>query len=68
MSIPMTHVQQWCKIGQGPLTCSYLIAGPDGFACAKGNRAIRRTIDNARLAGTMKAKGDNCPGYVEATA
>jgi hypothetical protein len=50
-----------CKLGEQQETCSYLIAGADGFECAKGS-SLHREIQQRREAGTIRAMGDNCQG------
>jgi hypothetical protein len=52
-------VKTICLLGQGELTCAYLVCGPDGFECAKGT-GIEKAISARLRAGTMRAKGDNC--------
>jgi hypothetical protein len=51
-----------CLVEQGPLTCRYLVASEFGWACAKLT-SFRQYFDRRVADGTMKAKGDNCPGY-----
>ena len=54
------RLEDTCKFGSGPEVCIYLVAGPDGFSCAKLDHTLRKTID-AR-ASEMVAQGDNCDG------
>jgi hypothetical protein len=50
-----------CKMGQGDTCCAFLVAGRNGFACAKGTDMAGHI--HYRLAeGTMNAKGNNCSG------
>lgn len=49
-----------CKMGQGHDCCRYLVVSTD-FACAKMT-TLKATIDARAAAGTMTARGDNCPG------
>lgn len=57
------HMESVCKIKKGEETCSYLIAGSDGFECAKlSDTGIANQIDDRREEDTMTAKGDNCGG------
>lgn len=53
------HVEKVCKVGQGKECCRYLMAGPDGFECAKGT-GFAKHID--LRVHTMTAQGDNCEG------
>lgn len=46
--------------------CSYLAADEKGWCCLKTTTA-KSIIDKRRALGTMKAKGDNCPGYDNVT-
>lgn len=60
---PVT-VRSLCGMGEGEACCSFLLAGADGFECAKapGNEGFRRTLESRRAAGTMVAKADRCSG------
>lgn len=49
-----------CKVGQGAACCRYVTMSAGGWECGKADPAIRHAID--QRAGSMKAKGDNCPG------
>ena len=53
------YVLETCKLGQGAACCRYLVAGAEGFECAKLG-SLRAGID--RRVGIMVAKGDNCEG------
>ncbi|MBU6231096.1 MAG: hypothetical protein KGI45_01080 [Patescibacteria group bacterium] len=55
------RVKTLCKMGRGPDTCSFLIAGT-GMCCAKGS-VFEQAILERRP--TMKAQGDNCSGPPE---
>lgn len=59
--MPTTHVNEVCKLGQGPACCAFLTMR-NGFECAKGT-PIEAAIRERLEAGTMGAKGDNCPGW-----
>lgn len=61
MILTSDHIKNVCKIGQGELTCSYLLMGADGYRCCKGTE-IENIILQRLAAGTMKSKGDNCEG------
>ena len=57
-------LREICKIGQGALTCKFILCGKDGFRCAKGTKmqiAIEICVQVVQI-----AKGDNCPGMVRA--
>ena len=54
------YLNEVCKIGQGKDCCAFLIAAPEGIACAKGTEfeeQICGRIDK------MVAQGDNCEGW-----
>lgn len=59
--VPTDKIGLLCKPGQGVTTCSFLLAGRDGFMCSKGT-GFQAEIDKRRAAGTMGAKGNNCSG------
>jgi len=59
--IPPEYPETVCLIGQGALCCSYIVIGPDGFACAKGT-GLQALIDKRRQEKTMTALSDNCSG------
>jgi hypothetical protein len=59
--IPDDHVKDVCRFGAGEATCSYLLLGT-AWRCAKGTDA-GLVITARREAGTMSARGDNCPGW-----
>lgn len=54
-------VKEICKPNQIDC-CSYLAVDPTGFICCKTN-SLKFIIDQRRAEGTMRAMGDNCPGY-----
>jgi hypothetical protein len=58
-----TWARDVCKAKQGAACCRYLTLGGDpvGWSCAK-HSWLRSFIDNRVALGTMKARGDNCPG------
>jgi hypothetical protein len=49
-----------CKIGQGANCCKYLLAGTEGFECAK-HEGEKQMIDRVWNE-TKNAQGDNCEG------
>lgn len=59
--IDQDHVENVCKIGQGPATCRYLTMGRGGFSCEKHSE-LAMTIDAKVLNGQFTARGDNCAG------
>ena len=63
-NMPFSVVQDVCKPGS-PSTCSFLLMGEGGWQCAKspGNEGFRRILESRRVAGTIKAMGDNCDGW-----
>jgi hypothetical protein len=62
--ISEVHVELVCRIGQGPATCAFLLMDPGvGMICAKGTGGVEAEIRRRLAAGTMGAKGDNCPGW-----
>ena len=56
---------QWtrevCRIGQGEACCRYLTMAPGGWSCEK-HTVLSFTLDARAAAGTINARGDNCPG------
>lgn len=50
-----------CKIGQGAACCKYLLAGENGFECAKTN-GWKDIVDNNWKTVKHTAQGDNCEG------
>ncbi len=57
-------IKQTCKLGQMAECCKYLMMGAAGFECAKTNPTAKAILDKRTH---MHAKGDNCPGFNEAT-
>jgi hypothetical protein len=55
------HVNDTCRIGQGPACCRYLTADAAGYSCEKTS-PIGRVIDARVAAGTFGSLGDNCTG------
>lgn len=53
-----------CKPGKGPFTCSYLGMGEQGLECLKSTE-FQKAIDHMRAAKSMVAMGDNCSGPPE---
>jgi len=66
MIIDEQHLSQVCQPGTDAC-CAYLIMGSEGFECAKIT-PLKQTIDLRLAEGTMRATGDNCPGYGEKSA
>lgn len=62
MTISKEHLDNVCRPGEGPATCAFLTFGSGGMECAKGG-PVEPTILIRLAAGTMKAQGDNCPGW-----
>lgn len=62
-NIPEKHVNEVCKVGKKEKCCRYLSMGPGGWTCLKMNAFMRKLFDERVKTGTMKAIGDNCPGY-----
>lgn len=60
--IERQHVAKVCSIGTGADTCRYLVAGGDGFECAKHQDGFRQEIDRRVASGSFVARGDNCEG------
>lgn len=54
-----------CKIGQRAECCKYLIAGSNGFECAKTNLELKTTIDIQWSLHHHVAQGDNCDGITD---
>lgn len=65
MPIGDDFVRVTCRIGQGAACCRYLAVDPRGFCCLKLDPALGPVIEARQEAGTMHAKGDNCPGIPE---
>ncbi len=62
--IKKDYLKRVCQPGTEKC-CAYLLAGTEGFECAKLTPSIKHTIELKLTAGTMQATGDNCPGYGE---
>lgn len=60
------QVHKVCRIGQGAKCCSYLGANDKGIMCLKGSK-YQQEIFQRRMAGEMKAMGDNCSGHPDYT-
>lgn len=58
----MEYVKTICKIGQGSTCCRYLVAGSQGFGCAKLT-TLKALLDSRAEEGTSVARGDNCDGF-----
>ena len=54
-------LREICKIGQGAITCRYILCGKGGFRCGKGTK-VQPAIEVI----VQTAQGDNCPGMVRA--
>ena len=54
------NILKVCKIGQGALCCKYLLAGTQGFECAK-HEGSKDLIDR-NWNESKSAQGDNCDG------
>lgn len=61
--------QKWihstCKIGQEAECCRYLLAGSDGFECAKVNPILKLVVDKDWAINEHVAQGDNCEGVID---
>lgn len=57
-----THLKEICRIGQGAACCRFIVGDGDGLHCAKLAPEWAVQINVRHIAGTMTAKGDNCPG------
>ncbi len=55
------YIKEVCKLGKGEECCAYLVAGSDGFECAKGTELVFG-IEYRLAEGQMNAKGDGCQG------
>lgn len=53
-------IKETCLMGRHDKCCRYLVAGPNGFECAKLNPTLKWQID--QRAKRFIAKGDNCEG------
>lgn len=56
------HIRDICKIGQGVICCKYLLAGANGFECAKIQPDWKLIVDNNWETTPHVAQGDNCEG------
>lgn len=61
--LPEAHVKQVCQPGT-EYCCRYLLLGFAGWGCGK-HLGLRSLIDQRVEAGEMRARGDNCSGFVE---
>src|SRR5262245_18136903 len=55
------HTRTVCRIGQGADCCRYLTMSPGGWSCQKLT-GLKAELDRRVAAGTMVARGNNCPG------
>jgi len=63
MKLLNDHIKNVCKIGQNNDCCQYLIAGPEGFECAKVSAPeLIHILDERVRLNTIHAQGDNCEG------
>lgn len=60
--VPSFYAFKVCQPGSAQC-CRYLVAGPEGFECAKHCVSLREIINQRVAEGTFRAIGDNCPGY-----
>jgi hypothetical protein len=63
MKITPEYANTTCLMGEGSLCCRYLVAPPSGLSCAKLDADVSAIINARYAAGTMAARGDNCPGF-----
>lgn len=59
-----TYTKTVCKIGQGAECCRYLLMGPSGWECGKGDPRAVDTIDRKVAEGSFISLGDNCEGMI----
>jgi hypothetical protein len=64
--LPISHVNEICRIGQRSATCRYLGGLPGEFCCLK-HSDLKDLIDERVANNTMTAQGDNCEGFKEQT-
>ena len=55
------HLTATCRPGTAEC-CRYLAVGASGWLCLKLDASLRAHRDARVAAGTMRARGDNCPG------
>jgi hypothetical protein len=67
--LTMKHVQETCKVSQGVKTCRYLMAGSEGFECARisGNASLAWEMDDRAEKKTSIARAINCGGRYSST-
>lgn len=63
MNINEFHLVRVCKFGGGISCCAYILGTPTGFECGKLVPSAKAQLDQRLKMGTMRAQGDNCPGY-----
>lgn len=56
------RLKSLCRVGEGERCCRWLARGWNGYFCAKLDRGVAPYIAERFAAGTLGAKGDNCPG------
>ena len=62
MKIDGKTLREICKIGQGKVTCKFIVVGKGGYRCARltSMQPVFEVI-------VQTAQGDNCPGRVRAS-
>ena len=55
------HLRKVCLIGQGVVTCRFIVAGAEGLTCAKGTN-VESILKERGDRGQMLAVGDICSG------
>lgn len=54
--VPEEMVRGPCGLGEGPNTCIFLVAGSEGFECAKFEGSLSRQLLGRKAEGAMHAK------------
>ena len=60
--IPLKHLDNVCKMGQGADTCRYIVADGSGICCAKHDELLVEQISRRIEYNAFVARGDNCEG------
>jgi hypothetical protein len=63
MNITRDYAETICLMGKRALCCRFLVGQRSGFGCAKLDLTLSMAINERYAAGTMTARGDNCPGF-----
>ena len=63
MNIPVEHLEEVCKIGQGNKCCRY-IGLSNGWACLK-HSSLKDALDARVRSKAITAQGDNCDGKLQ---